>query len=124
MKYYRDWWIAFSLWWGFLVLVLTAYVKTEWTMAAENQVFFSQIFALVGSFLLGCLAWWLIVLRIDKNFELTPSKEEREIRKKHEEITRQFKLIEEEENLLQRRQQLSARRDAYVQKLERESGLR
>jgi len=124
MKYYRDWWLATMFWWGLLVSDIVIATTTSWSDATTME-FFAQLFGVVimAVFLL-ISGGFLMFARVDSDLEKLPSAEEKEMAKAHAELDLQFKLLKQEEELLQRRQQLAARREAYVQKLERESGLR
>jgi len=124
MKYYRDWWLLTTFWWGLLMLDTVLFVVADWPWPSDFFGFCVQLLAGLGA--IGLFIWAIVLCmaRLDTHFEKLPSGEELENLKANEELDLQFKLLKQEEELLQRRQQLAARREAYVQKLERESGLR
>jgi hypothetical protein len=123
MKYYRDWWLLATLWSGLCLNSIVIALTTSWAHPNAMQFFAQLIGVVLMAFFLAICLIPLYTTRID-GLEKLPTAEEREMVKAHEALSRQFNLLEQEELLLSRRQDLSKRRDAYVQKLEKESGLR
>lgn len=123
MKYYRDWWLATMFWWGFLGLIAVVYIKTNWSSTASGSAFFSQLVALFGTVGLGISAWAMIWMRLRDDFKKSPSKEEREVLKKHADMDDKERVLNQEEKLLLRQQRYDQRREKILRDLELQSGM-
>jgi hypothetical protein len=124
MKYYRDWWIATSLWWGFLALIVVVYIESDWTMSASGSAFFSQIVALFGSVGLAFSGIYLINFRLEKPLKSAPSQEERNILRRHKDLEHKERVLEQEEELMRRQDKYDKRREELLRAMETRAGVR